>query len=74
MAKRKEKEEETEKVEKKVVKKQKDIQPQLFSQKELANMLGISVYQLDSMYSIRGLNRKTKLSLEDAHKLFTNVV
>jgi len=69
MAKKKEKEEKA-KSEKKIVNKQKDIQPQLFSQKELAEMFGVSVYQLDSMYSIRGIDRKRKLSFKEAQELF----
>lgn len=69
MAKRKAKEEEK-KIEKKIVNKQKDKEPQLFSQKELADIFGVSVYQMDSWYSIRGLSRKTKLSIEEAQKLF----
>lgn len=69
MAKKKEKEEDI-KIEKKIVNKQKDKQPQLFSIKELADMFGISVYQMDSYYSIRGIDRKTKLSYEEAQKLF----
>lgn len=73
MAKKKEKEEKP-KIEKKIVNKQKDIEPQLFSQKELADIFGVSVYQMDSMYSIRGIDRKTKLSLEDARNLFQNVI
>lgn len=52
--------------EKKVVNEQ---QPKLFSQEELAHLLGISKYQLDSVYSIRGIDRKTKMSLEDARKM-----
>lgn len=57
--------------EKKVVNVQ---QPKLFSQKELAHLLGMSVYQLDSLYSIRGIDRKTKMSLEEAQKTFKNIV
>jgi transcriptional antiterminator len=69
MAKKKEKAEKT-KVEKKIVNKQEDKEPQLFSIKELADRFGVSVYQMDSMFSIRGIDRKTKLSLEEARKLF----
>lgn len=58
------------KIERKNVNEKKDIQPQLFSQKELADMFGISVYQMDSLYSIRGMDRKKKLSFEEAQKLF----
>ena len=62
------------KVEKKVVNKQQEKQPQLFSQEELAHLLGMSKYQLDSLYSIRGIDRKTKMSLEEARKTFKNIV
>ncbi len=58
------------KVEKKVVNKQKEKQPQLFSQEELAHLLGLSKFQLDSLYSIRGIERHKKMSLEEARKLF----
>lgn len=69
MAKKKDKEEEK-KVEKKIVNKQEDKEPQLFSIKELADRFGVSVYQMDSMFSIRGIDRKTKLSLKEARELF----
>lgn len=69
MAKKKEKAEKT-KVEKKIVNKQEDKEPQLFSIKELADRFGVSVYQMDSMFSIRGIDRKAKLSLDEARKLF----
>lgn len=69
MAKKKDKEEKP-KVERKIVNKQEDKEPQLFSIKELADMFGISVYQMDSYYSIRGIDRKTKLSYKQAQELF----
>lgn len=69
MAKKKDKEEEK-KVEKKIVNKQEDKEPQLFSMQELADRFGVSVYQMDSMFSIRGIDRKTKLSWQEAQKLF----
>ena len=56
--------------EKKVVNKE---QPKLFSQEELAHLLGMSKYQLDSIYSIRGIDRKTKMSLEDARKMVKKI-
>lgn len=59
-----------EKVEKKIVNKQEDKEPQLFSIQELADRFGVSVYQMDSMFSIRGIDRKRKLSWEEAQKLF----
>lgn len=60
--------------EKKVVNKDKEKQPQLYSQKELAHLLGMSVYKLDSLYSIRGIDRKTKMSLKEAREIFKNIV
>ena len=62
------------KVEKKVVNKEKEKQPQLFSQEELAHLLGISKYQLDSLYSIRGIERNKKMSLKEARELFEKIV
>lgn len=58
------------KVEKKVVNNQKEKQPQLFSQEELAPLFGMSRFKLDSLYSIRGIDRNKKLSIEEARKLF----
>lgn len=61
------------KVEKKVDNNQKDKNVQLFSQEELAALLGLSKYQLDSLYSIRGIDRQTKLGLQEARELFKNI-
>jgi len=61
------------KIEKKVVNNQKDRNSQLFSQEELAGMLGMSKFQLDSLYSIRGIDRQKKLGLEEARELFKNI-
>lgn len=58
------------KIVKKPIPKKKPQSTKLYSQRELADMLGMTIYQLDSLYSIRGINRKTKMSLEEAHKLF----
>ena len=58
-----------EKSEKKVVNEQPQKKSQLYSQEELAYMLGITKFQLDSLYSIRGIDRKTKMSLEEVRKL-----
>lgn len=66
MAKKKDKEE---KIEKKVVKKQEDKQPQLFSLKELADIFGVSVYQMSINFSVRGIDRNKKLSFEEAKKI-----
>ena len=57
------------KIEKKVVKKPEDKQPQLFSLKELADIFGVSVYQMSINFSVRGIDRNKKISLEQAKKL-----
>lgn len=57
------------KIEKKVVKKPEDKQPQLFSLKELADIFGVSVYQMSINFSVRGIDRNKKVSLEQAKKL-----
>lgn len=54
--------------------KKKEKKPELYSQDELAPMLGMSKYQLDSLYSIRGINRNKKMSLEEARKQFKRVI
>lgn len=58
------------KSEKKVVNKQK---PKLYSLENLADAFGYSVYQMMSLYSIRGIDTETKLSIEEAKKLFKDV-
>ena len=63
------KEEKPKKIEKKVVKKQEDKQPQLFSLKELADIFGVSVYQMSINFSVRGIDRSKKISLEEAKKI-----
>ena len=60
---------EPKKIEKKVVKKQEDKQPQLFSLKELADIFGVSVYQMSINFSVRGIDRNKKISLEEAKKI-----
>lgn len=64
-----EKQEESKKIEKKVVKKQEDKQPQLFSLKELADIFGVSVYQMSINFSVRGIDKTKKISLEEAEKI-----
>ena len=66
MAKKDKKEE---KIEKKVVKEQEDKQPQLFSLKELADIFGVSVYQMGINFSVRGIDKSKKISLEEAEKI-----
>ena len=66
---KKEKIEENNKIEKKVVKKQEEKQPQLYSILELSDSFGVSVHRFIRGYSVRGIDLKTKLSIEDAKKL-----
>lgn len=61
------------KVEKRIVNKQKEKQSQLFSQRELADIFGVSIFQMDSLYLIRGISKDTKLSQEEAYELFKNI-
>lgn len=63
------KEDKPKKIEKKVVKKQEDKEPQLFSLKELADIFGVSVYQMSINFSVRGIDRNKKISLEEAKKI-----
>ena len=65
----KKQEEKKEKIEKKVVKKPEDKQPQLFSLKELADIFGVSVYQMSINFSVRGIDRNKKLSLKEAKEI-----
>lgn len=62
-------EEKKAKIEKKVVKKPEEKQPQLFSLKELADIFGVSVYQMSINFSVRGIDRNKKLSLKEAEKI-----
>ena len=48
-------------------------QPQLFSQRELADMFGVDILQMSSFFLIRGISKDTKLSREEAMKLFNNI-
>ena len=59
------------KVEKKVVNKD---QPKLYSLEELAEIFGYSKYQMSSLFSIRGIDKNKKISIEDAKKKFKNVM
>lgn len=62
---------EIKKVEKKVVKKE---QPKLYSLEELAEIFGYSKYQMSSLFSIRGIDKNKKISIEDAKNKFKNVM
>lgn len=64
---------EDKKIEKSIVNKQEDKQPQLFSQEELADMFGVTILQMDSLFLIRGISKDTKLSRERAYELFNNI-
>ena len=57
------------KIEKKVVNKQKEKQPQLYSILELSNIFGVSVHSFIRGYSVRGMDLRKKISIEDAKKL-----
>ena len=59
------------KVEKKVVNKE---QPKLYSLEELAEIFGYSRFQMSSLFSIRGIDKNRKISIEDAKKKFKNVM
>lgn len=59
------------KVEKKVVKKE---QPKLYSLEELADIFGYSRYQMSSLFSIRGIDKNKKISIEEAKEKFKNVM
>lgn len=60
---------ENKKIEKKVVNKQKEKQPQLYSILELSDIFGVSVHNFIRGYSVRGMDLKEKISIEDAKKL-----
>lgn len=62
-----------EKTEKRVTNKQPQIKEHLYSLEELADLFGISVYKMRSMYVIRGLDKSTKLSYDEAYKKFENI-
>ena len=59
------------KVEKKVVNKE---QPKLYSLEELAEIFGYSRFQMSSLFSIRGINKNKKISIEEAKEKFRNVM
>ena len=60
--------------EKKVVNKQSKKPIHKYSLNELADMFGVSVTTMRSMYKIRGLNKNDELSYEEAHEKFNNIV
>ena len=60
-----------EKVEKKVVNKD---QSKMYSLEELADKFGYTKSQIRLLFSIRGIDKKEKLSIEDAQKIFKDVM
>ena len=65
------KKEEPKKIEKKVVNKE---QPKLYSLEELAEIFGYTKFQMSSLFSIRGIDKNRKISIEDAKEKFKNVM
>ena len=59
------------KVEKKVVNKE---QPKLYSLEELAEIFGYSRFQMSSLFSIRGIDKDKKISIQEAKEKFKNVM
>ena len=59
------------KVEKKVVNKE---QPKLYSLEELAEIFGYDRFQMSSLFSIRGIDKNRKISIEEAKEKFKNVM
>ena len=63
-----------EKTEKSVVNKQPEKNIHKYSLNELADLFGVSITTMRSMYKIRGLDKKEKFSYEEASKKFNNIV
>lgn len=62
-----------EKTEKRVVNKQPTKTVHEYSLTELADLFGISVFKMRSMYKIRGLDVNQRLSYDEANKYFEKV-
>lgn len=60
--------------EKRVVNKQSKKPIHKYSLTELADIFGVSVTTMRSMYKIRGLDKKEKLSYDEASEKFNNIV
>ncbi len=45
-----------------------------YSLNELADLFGVSITTMRSMYKIRGLDKEEKLSYDEASKKFNNIV
>ena len=63
-----------EKTEKSVVNKQPEKNIHKYSLNELADLFGVSITTMRSMYKIRGLDKEEKFSYEEASKKFNNIV
>jgi len=63
-----------EKTEKKVINKKTEKSIHKYTLEELADIFGISITTMRTMYKIRGLNREEKLSYDEASKKFNNVM
>lgn len=63
-----------EKTEKKVVNKQPKKTIHKYSLNELADLFGVSITSMRSMYKIRGLDRDEKFSYDEANEKFNNIV
>ena len=63
-----------EKTEKKVVNKQHEKPIHKYSLNELADLFGVSITTMRSMYKIRGLDKNEKFSYDEANKKFNNIV
>ena len=72
----KEKKQDEKKVEKKVTKKIKksNISPQKYTLNELADLFGVSITTMRSMYKVRGIDKKEKFSFDEAFEKFSNIV
>ena len=45
-----------------------------YSLNELADLFGVSIRTMRSMYKIRGLDKEEKLSYDEANKKFNNIM
>lgn len=61
------------KTEKKVVNKQQEKAKQLYSLEELANLFGVSIPRMRSLYAIRGLDKNNRFSYEEAYIQFKDI-
>lgn len=62
------------KTEKRVVNEQPKKNVHKYSLNELSDLFGVSITTMRSMYKIRGLDKKEKLSYDEANKKFNNIV